>query len=125
MPVRPAGPCNRTGCPARATQGGLCGPHASQQARAYDLRRGTATQRGYGPAWRSTRRAYLRAHPACECPRHQAMPAWRRPAATDVHHLDGLGPHGPRGYDWGNLQALTHACHSSITAREHGWHGQR
>jgi 5-methylcytosine-specific restriction protein A len=40
-----------------------------------------------------------------------------------VHHLDGLGPTGPLGHKWVNLQALCQTHHSQITAREQpgGW----
>jgi len=45
--------------------------------------------------------------------------------ATDVDHIDGLGPNGPRGHDWSNLRALCHSHHSQRTARDQpgGWHG--
>lgn len=51
------------------------------------------------------------------------MPMVMRTWATEVHHRDGLGPLGSRGHDFDNLQALTHACHSRITAinQPGGW----
>jgi 5-methylcytosine-specific restriction protein A len=49
------------------------------------------------------------------------MPALFRPRATEVDHVDGLGPLGPRGHDWANLQALTKAHHSRKTGRETGF----
>ena len=63
--------------------------------------------------WRRLRARILRERPFCEC-------GCGKPS-TDVHHLDGLGLNGPRGYDPANLQALAHDCHSRITAGEHGW----
>ena len=55
----------------------------------------------------------LKAMPTCRC----GQPA------TDVHHLDGQGPTGPRGHDYTNLVAMCHACHSKVTATEQqgGW----
>jgi hypothetical protein len=38
--------------------------------------------------------------------------------ATDVDHIDGRGPKGPRGHDWSNLRALCHSHHSKRTARD-------
>jgi ribose 1,5-bisphosphokinase PhnN len=38
--------------------------------------------------------------------------------ATDVDHIDGEGPLGPRGHDWTNLRALCHSHHSKRTARD-------
>lgn len=46
------------------------------------------------------------------------LPAHKRPLAEDVHHRDGLGPDGPRGHKWDNLQALTHNHHATVTARQ-------
>lgn len=63
-------------------------------------------QRGYDHRWQRTRRRFLRTHPTCE---RCGAPA------QDVHHLDGLGPLGPRGHDPANLQPLCHSCHSRIT----------
>lgn len=34
-----------------------------------------------------------------------------------VHHLDGLGPKGPRGFDPANVQALAKVCHDRETAK--------
>ena len=50
------------------------------------------------------------------------MCIWCGGRATDVDHIDGLGPLGPRGYDPGNCRALCHSCHSWRTARDQsGW----
>lgn len=80
--------------------------------------RPSAAVRGYDARWRNTRKAYLAAHPYCECPECEQIPELDRPRAVDVHHLDGLGPNGPYGHDWANLTALTHEHHSRITATE-------
>lgn len=42
----------------------------------------------------------------------------QRDLATEVDHIDGLGPLGPRGFDPDNLQAMSHRHHSRKTAAE-------
>ena len=44
--------------------------------------------------------------------------------ATDVDHIDGLGPQGPAGHDPANLRGYCHPHHSARTARDQpgGWH---
>lgn len=110
--------CTTAGCPT-LTHGGRC-VECLERARA--LRRG-ASRAGYDRAWVRVRKAYLRAHPTCECDECADLPMPLRPAATEVDHIDGLGPLGPRGYDWANLRAMTKAHHSRATARNQpgGW----
>jgi 5-methylcytosine-specific restriction endonuclease McrA len=36
--------------------------------------------------------------------------------ATEVHHIDGLGPRGPRGLDQKNLLASCKSCHTRAHA---------
>ncbi|MCI0386655.1 HNH endonuclease signature motif containing protein [Streptomyces sp. CNQ085] len=110
--------CPTPGCP-NLTPGGRC-ERCQGGARAS---RGSARARGYDSRWERTRAAYLAAHPLCECAECEAQPALLRPRATEVNHIDGLGPLGPRGHDWANLQAMTKAHHSRHTAREQpgGW----
>lgn len=108
-------PCSEPHCPELTTRG-KCDRHRKDAQRASNARRPTALERGYDTAWRATSRAYLRRHPTCE-------EAGCTAAATDVHHLDGQGPLGPRGHDHSNLQALCHSHHSQRTARDQpgGW----
>ncbi|MFD0773463.1 HNH endonuclease signature motif containing protein [Streptomonospora algeriensis] len=113
--------CPTPGCP-ELTQGGRC-QACTKQAR----RRRTPRTRAYTtPQWRRTRQAYLDAHPYCECDQCAQQSFLLRPLASEVHHRDGRGPDGPRGHDWTNLQALTKACHSRITAVEQpaGWNNR-
>lgn len=118
MPRRALQTCPTPGCP-QLTPGGRCETCATK---ARGVRR-TPTAKGYGEAWRRTRKAYLRAHPYCECDECAALPELLRPHATEVNHRDGLGPLGPRGHDWTNLQAMTKSHHSRETARHQpgGW----
>ncbi|GHC28901.1 restriction endonuclease [Streptomyces vinaceusdrappus] len=110
--------CPTPGCPTLTPQGRCedCQRKAGRQ-------RPSAASKGYDARWVRTRAAYLRAHPLCECEECEAMPALLRPRATEVNHRDGLGPLGPRGHDWANLQAMTKAHHSRETARHQpgGW----
>lgn len=73
--------------------------------------RPSAHKRGYGADWRSTRATYLERFPFCHY--HNC-----RQYATEVHHLDGQGPKGPRGHDFANLQGLCKPHHAKITAQE-------
>ena len=102
--------CAEPGCPRLATDT-RCEEHRKAKRRREDKRRPSSRQRGYDAQWERTRDEYRRRYPHCEEPGcHEA--------ATDVHHLDGLGPLGPRGHDWSNLVSLCHAHHSRITATE-------
>lgn len=111
--------CSAPGCPTLVAQAGRC---EACKARARAARPKTA-RKGYGASWQRTRARYLREHPLCECADCEAVPAPLRPAATEVDHIDGLGPLGPRGHDPSNLRAMTKACHSRETARAQpgGW----
>jgi 5-methylcytosine-specific restriction protein A len=111
--------CSTPGCP-ELTEGGRC---KGCQERARVLRRATKRKPYDRAAWSRTRLAYLRANPYCECDECMALSLLLRPLATEVNHIDGLGPLGPRGHDWTNLQSMTKAHHSRITAREQpgGW----
>lgn len=116
MPRKAMQVCPTPGCP-QLTAGGRCEACQRKSARA----RRTPTAKGYDTRWARTRAAYLRAHPYCECDECATLPALLRPRATEVDHVDGLGPLGPRGHDWSNLQALTKSHHSRKTGRETGF----
>lgn len=78
-------------------------------------RRGTAHQRGYTSAWQRASRAFLAAHPLCECDDCRKNGLVR--AAEVVDHFI---PH--RGdmtlfWDESNWRAMTKRCHDKKTAR--------
>lgn len=104
--------CAEPGCPS-LTDTTRCDQHRKAKRKAEDRRRPNARARGYNKRWERTRANMLNAQPYCQC----GQPA------TDVHHLDGLGPTGPRGHDYMNLKAMCHSCHSKVTATEQqgGW----
>lgn len=118
MPRKALQTCPTPGCPTLTTQG-RC-ERCRGEARAA---RPSPTSKGYDGRWRGLAIAYLRVHPYCECDECEAMPMLLRPRAIEVNHRDGLGPWGPRGRDWSNLQAMTKAHHSRETARHQpgGW----
>lgn len=66
--------------------------------------------------WKRARAAQLAREPYCECPECSGLPLLQRPRADVVHHVDGLGPEGPAGYDPDNLQSLYKPHHDRITA---------
>ena len=108
--------CIEPGCAGLATDT-RCERHRKAKRRRESARRPSAAARGYGAKWRKTRAAYLRAHPVCE----DASGCIER--ATDVDHIDGLGPKGPHGHDAENLRALCQRHHAQRTARDQpgGW----
>lgn len=105
--------CPTPGCPT-LTPRGKC-PACATQARA---ERPSTSSRGYGRAWRKASTAYLEDHPYCECDECAPLLPLQRDLATEVDHIDGLGPLGPRGYDETNLQALSKRHHSRKSAQE-------
>lgn len=110
--------CPTPGCPT-LTQAGRCPTCARKAAQA----RPTPTSKGYDARWQRTREAYLREHRYCECDACTLLPMLLKPLASEVNHIDGLGPNGPRGHDHANLQAMTKSHHSRHTARDQpgGW----
>ena len=104
-------------CAAPATHGNRCYKHRKRKGPR------TANQKalvGIGPLgrrWREVSADYLRTHPLCEedCGR----------GATQVHHLDGRGPTGPRGFDRTNFKAMCASCHArlEVKLRRRDWEG--
>lgn len=107
--------CARPGCPFLTEPGESRCPDCETTA---DRARGSAAERGYDGRWRAFRADYLLRNPFCEDSSGCAR------LATDLDHLDGLGPLGPRGFDPENCQGLCHSHHSAKTARENGSFGR-
>lgn len=94
--------CSEPRCPGQATYRGKCKDHARQRERQTNR----AGKRIYNSArWKNTRTKFLFDHPLCKCGE----------IATDVHHRVDLKDGGDP-WDFGNLEALCHACHAAITA---------
>jgi 5-methylcytosine-specific restriction protein A len=115
--------CSTPGCPVLVFPAGRCAECVAKAAAMRRARGGSTAKRGYDKGWQRTRKAYLRLHPYCECAECAAVPMPLRQPATEVDHIDGLGPLGPRGHDWSNLRAMTKAHHSRETAKHQpgGW----
>lgn len=105
MPQQNPHPCGAAGC-ATLTTGTRC---EACKAKAKAVRR-RRVKTYSDPRWRATSKAFLSFHPWCQTPGCE-----RRSA--EAHHLDRLGPTGPRGHDWDNLVAVCKACHITITNR--------
>lgn len=89
----------------------LSSPHhrgyCQRHARAKEQCTNRAGKRIYNTArWKNTRKAYLYHHPLCRCGE----------IATDVHHRKDLADGGDP-WDFTNLEALCHSCHSQETRR--------
>jgi 5-methylcytosine-specific restriction protein A len=112
--------CSEPGCPELVERSGKCETHDKESRREREAGRASASARGYDTEWRKTRATFLAKHRICEDPGGCIEPA------TDVDHIDGLGPKGPRGHDPSNLRALCHSHHSKRTARDQpaGWNAR-
>ena len=88
--------------------------HEAERRARDNARRGPERHAGYDARWKKTRAAKLARHPFC----HDCLPDPVR--AVEVHHLDGLGPGGPRGHDDANLMSLCKAHHTIRTNKQRG-----
>jgi 5-methylcytosine-specific restriction protein A len=106
----------------RLSDQGRCPDHRRAVARTYDRARGSSAARGYGYRWQVASKAFLRAHPLCECPECQGGKV--RVLIADV--VDHRVPHkGDMQLFWNqaNWQPMHHDCHNKKTATEDGGFG--
>ncbi len=125
MPWAPRKICAAPGCTALTAER-YCAKHAAvaREAQAVkDRERGTAAQRGYGHKWRLASKAFLAAHPLCECDECQAG-AKRVTEAQVVDHI--VRHRGNMALFWrrSNWRAMAKRCHDRKTAREDGAFGR-
>ena len=123
MPRAAKRPCTYPGC-GLLTETGRCPKHAHVEKREHDARRGTARQRGYSRTWEKASKAFLRAHPLCQCEDCGDGRIRVTPATVVDHRV----PH--RGdmklfWDSSNWQSMAKECHDRKTAREDGAFGNR
>lgn len=123
MPTSPPSLCVEPGCGVLVYTGARCETHRLEAQRESRARRPAGHNKPYDHRWRTYAKDFLRRHPLCECDECAALPEWRRPAAQQVDHRDGLGPSGPHGYDDNNLVAMSASHHSRKTARYDGGFG--
>lgn len=106
--------CCEPGCPTLVRGASRCPQHHLPD------RRGS---RGYSTAaWQRARAAYLATHPYCQEPVWVGGDGLLHACghrSTEVDHIDGLGPRGPRGTDTTNLRALCKHHHAKRTGRDH------
>jgi 5-methylcytosine-specific restriction protein A len=72
---------------------------------AYEARRGTAADRGYGGRWRGARQSFLAAHPLCRCGAQ----------ATVVDHIRAHRGDQRLFWDRSNWQPMCATCHGVKT----------
>lgn len=125
MPQRAAKLCPRCRQTYRAERCPVC-DERRRIARPGD--RNAPRARDYGGEWARASRAYLAERRDaglwwCACAECMARPEPMRDVATEVDHIDGLGPAGPRGFDPSNWMAMSKRHHSAKTARENGGFG--
>jgi 5-methylcytosine-specific restriction protein A len=110
-PQRNPSPCLHPGCPHLVSQG-RCPVHQREHEKQDVLRRGTATQRGYGPRWQADSRAYRQKHPICQ--------QCQNPSELVDHITPVEGPADPLFWDRKNWQALCRSCHAVKTLQQGG-----
>jgi 5-methylcytosine-specific restriction protein A len=105
--MRPMRVCGDPSC-YQLTAGPYCPMHA----------RASAAARGYDATHRRERSEFLARHRHCMCEGYKGCthpPGECQERATVLDHVDGRGPHGPRGHDPGNWCALDASCHARKT----------
>jgi 5-methylcytosine-specific restriction protein A len=104
-----------------------CPAHTKANQQAYDDRRGTSTERGYGAKWRAYREPFVVRYPLCGmrppgAPQTADSDCARRgqPTPTQVvdHIVPVTGAQDVRFYDETNHQALCERCHNRKRQRE-------
>ncbi len=119
MPNAPPRPCKHAGCRALTKVGAYCELHKKQVQQQIESKRLTSTQRGYGYRWQKVSKAFLRAHPLCQCPDCQEGKLRLKPSEV----VDHIIPHkGDMSLFWdpSNWQAMAKECHDRKTATEDG-----
>lgn len=122
-----ARPCTYPGCSTLVHDGGgRCIKHPAmvEQRRDNDRQRGGSTARGYGYKWQKASKAFITAHPLCQC--NECDEGKLRVMISTV--VDHRIPH--RGdmklfWDSSNWQSMSKPCHDKKTALEDGAFGHQ
>ncbi len=123
MPQAAPKPCRWPNCAAIVANSGYCDQHQQLRNKEVERQRESASKRGYGRAWQKASKAFLRAHPLCQCPDCLEGKLSLRSAQVVDHKV----PH--RGdmrlfWDSSNWQAMSKECHDRKTAAEDGGWGR-
>jgi 5-methylcytosine-specific restriction enzyme A len=107
--------CSSPGC-YELVKSGKCGDCRKAARKRSDRNRPNAGERGYDAKWRRTRARFLQLNPWCSEPGCSER-------ATEVDHIDGLGPLSIDGHKHRNLRGFCKPHHSKRTARDQpgGW----
>lgn len=119
MPNAPPKPCIHAGCEALTRSGAYCEIHKKQKQQQFESTRESSTQRGYGYTWQKASKAFLKAHPLCQC--DYCQEGKLRLKASQV--VDHIIPHrGDMTLFWNrkNWQAMAKECHDHKTATQDG-----
>lgn len=114
MPVKAARPCSNRTCNGLVRDGecNVCGTTGRRDKdRAYDSRRGTAHQRGYGANWRKFRKMKLAQEPLCRDCKSEG----RITMGVEPHHIIPKRDGGEDSFE--NTITLCKSHHSQRTAK--------
>jgi 5-methylcytosine-specific restriction protein A len=120
MPAAFSKPCQMPGCQQLTTKGHYCRDHYKSRRTAYDHRRGSSAQRGYGGRWQRYREQYFAdpEHALCVL----CLLEGRTTLAEHIDHKIPADPDSPLFWDPTNHQPLCKPCHSRKTVeRDHGF----
>lgn len=138
MPKAAPRPCNHPGCGKLVHNASYCEAHQKAKRKQADEQRGNANERGYGRTWRKAAKAYLNAHPLCQC--NECKEGDIR--VRNAYVVDHIIPHKLKEandsgdpvriaaayklfWDSSNWQSMAEDCHNKKTAREDGGFGRR
>jgi 5-methylcytosine-specific restriction enzyme A len=100
------------------------GPKRERSYRVEDSHRGTARERGYDRTWEKLSKAYLMAHPLCQC--DDCMDGTLKvTAANVVDHIQPIALRPDLRLVWSNLRAMNKRCHDRHTGRTRGTFARR
>ena len=89
-----------------------------------DSRRDSSNKRLYGYKWQKASKAFIKAHPLCQCDDCKEGELRVKPSEVVDHKI----PHGgdlKLFWDSSNWQAMSKACHDKKTATEDGGFGRK
>ncbi|WP_251017373.1 HNH endonuclease signature motif containing protein [Streptomyces sp. ISL-1] len=117
------GVCAQPGCPEFVPDGGKCPAHRRVSSTTGERYRSSQREvpKGRRTAFARLSRAFLREHPICAGEQCDKVNPLVRNAATETHHIDGLGLAGPRWNDESNWLACCKSCHAVYTGRDFGF----